>query len=85
MAEPFRAIPTRDRTEVLLRRGSWSLMVAAADLRRWLDLYRRLRDRNAPPAPAGAPVKPGPYHGIYAPAVTELESALRTCREAGTV
>lgn len=84
MAEPFRAVPTRDRSEVLLRRGAWSLMVKAADLGRWLKFYRDLRDRNAPPQVKGQTAKPGPYHDIHAPAVSQIEAALRLCREAGT-
>lgn len=85
MSEPFRAIPTRDRSEVLLRRGAWSLLVKASDLRRWLDMYRQLRDRKAPPAVKGQAAKPGPYHDIHGPAVAQIEAAMRLCREAGTV
>lgn len=77
MAEPFRAILHRDGQQFLMSRGTWrSPWVPVASLSNWIQLYRRLRDRNAPKSGG-----PGPYHIHHAPCVDALEALQRKLKE----
>lgn len=53
---------SEDLRSVHMRRGGWSITFPAADLPRWIALYRRLRDR-----------KHGKWAATYAPDVAALE------------
>jgi hypothetical protein len=47
MPAPLRAIPTRDRSRVLLVKTAWLHTIPADDLPRRIGLYTDLRDRKA--------------------------------------
>jgi len=76
MPAPLKAIITRDRAKVILNKGPWRITIAAADLPRWTDLYRSLRDRNARTDAKGRNIEPGPYHQFYAADVAAMEATL---------
>lgn len=64
---PFFARLSLDGQTVTMMRGAWKHRIRAADLPRWIALYRRLRDRGAP---AGGK---GPYWEFFEPGVIALE------------
>ena len=57
-----RAALNRDQSMVILMQGAWRAEFSAADLPRWIKMYRGLRDR-----------KEGRYALLYAPSVAVLE------------
>lgn len=63
---PFKAIPTKDHSTVILARGPWRIRIAAADLPRWIHLYRGLRDRDG-----------GKHSRVYLQPVEALEAAAK--------
>lgn len=83
-AAPFKAIPTRDRQRIVLAAGAWRATIPAADLPRWISLYRRLRDRGARLDAKGNPIEPGPYARFYADSLAVLEATAARLREATT-
>jgi hypothetical protein len=83
-AAPLKAIPTRDRQRIVLAAGTWRTTIPAADLPRWIRLYRRLRDRGARLDPKGNPIEPGPYARFYAADLAVLEATAARLREAAT-
>lgn len=77
MTAPMKVIVTKDGGRVVMAKGEWRQTVAAADLPRWIRLYRGLRDRNAPHDKAGRPTALGPFARFYAADVEALEAAQR--------
>ncbi|MDO8983040.1 hypothetical protein [Cypionkella sp.] len=68
MTEPthFKAIPTLDKSAVVFISGTWRMRIAAADLARWVRLYREWRDRLS-----------GKYSKFYAQPTEALEAAAK--------
>ena len=73
--DPLKAFPTRDKQHVVMVRGSWRQRISAADLPRWISLYRRLWSRTA--KGHGDSKTPGPWASFYAQPLEALESLLK--------
>lgn len=59
----------------------WQHSAPVEDLPRWLELHRRLRDRDAPrDKKTGRITDLGPYHRHHAPIVDQLEAIERELR-----
>ena len=69
---PFMAFRTKDGAEVVMMRGAWRHRIPAADLPRWLALYRGLWSRRQNGSGDGK--TPGPWAPFHAGAVAALES-----------
>lgn len=69
-----------DGKRILFDGPIWKHSAAVEDLPRWLDLHRRLRDRDAPTDKAKRITGPGPYHKHHAPIVDQLEAIERELR-----
>lgn len=73
--EPFKAFLTKDRVAVVMVRGSWRQRISAADLPRWISLYRRLWSRTA--KGHGDSKTPGLWASFYAQPIETLENLLK--------
>jgi hypothetical protein len=66
MSAPLRAAVEADGAGLAMTKGDWFQRVPAADLPKWISLYRRLRERDG-----------GKYAQHYAQPVEALEAAAR--------
>lgn len=66
MTEPLRAAIVANGAVLAMTKGAWWQRVPAADLPKWISLYRRLRDRDG-----------GKHAQHYAQPVEALEAAAR--------
>lgn len=73
-----------DGLTVTHRGGSWSITFPVADLPRWLEFYRGLRDRLAPRDRNGKVTGSGPYAAFYEADVAALERVQKMAKVMGT-
>lgn len=76
--KPLVAIPTKDRSRIILSKGNWRHTIPAGDLPKWIALYASLRDRLAPKSKSGRPEGPGKYSAVYGPDLKALEAVRKT-------
>lgn len=62
----MKAIPTKDQSAVILVKGRWRLRVPVAEYPTWVNLYRRLRDREG-----------GRFARFYIQSVEAMEAAAK--------
>jgi hypothetical protein len=71
MSEPIAMVDATGQ-RVTLRHATWGITIPAADLPRWIDLYRSLADRKNPRTG-----EPRAYAAHYAPMLKAMTRAQR--------
>ncbi len=71
MSDRFVAAITKDRSRVVMTRGTWRHTIPAEQAKDWLVMYRKLWGRKAT-----KPGEPGPYARFYESTVARMEKVV---------